>query len=66
MTFNFFQFAFDVINKITDIAKWIYGFLFTTFEFGFIGNVQVWQLLGGALTGTLIIAGIVKAITPLL
>ena len=64
MDFNFFQFAFDVIDKIIDIAKWIYGFLFTSFDFGAFGNVQVWQLLGGALAGTLIIAGIVKAITP--
>lgn len=66
MTFNFFQFAFEVIDKIIDIGKWIYTFLFSSFDFGFVGKLQVWQALGGALAGTLIIAGIVKAITPLL
>lgn len=68
--FNVFDFIFKVIFKIIEVGRWCYDFLFyqITFKIPFTSvntTVEVWALLGGALATTLIIASIIKAITPL-
>ncbi len=68
--FNVFDFIFKVIFKIIEVGRWCYSFLFykLTLKIPFTNintSVEVWQLLGGALATTLIIASIIKAITPL-
>ncbi len=68
--FNVFDFIFKVIFKIIEVGRWCYSFLFykLTLKIPFSNNnisVEVWALLGGALATTLIIASIIKAVTPL-
>ena len=68
--FNVFDFIFKVAFKIIEVGRWCYSFLFyeLTLKIPFTkinATVEVCALLGGALATTLIVASIIKAITPL-
>lgn len=63
----------DIINllinlslKLIDLTKWCYDFLITEHDLGRFGSFSGLEILGGGGLTVLIIAGIIKKVTPLL
>lgn len=64
-TGNILGFIYEICMKLIDLATEAYGFMFQ--EINFIGlKVSFWQLLGGVGLAIILIAVIVKAVTPML
>ena len=73
--FNVFKFVFDLYDKLGQLANAMYNFLFYEIsipgvnipftDIGFGGlDFSLWSLLGGALLTGVLIAVVIKALTP--
>lgn len=57
-------FVTDLLVKLADLGEWLYTFCTTTIRIG-SWNVNILILFGGVGLTALIIAGLVKALVPL-
>lgn len=60
-----YEFTFGFFLKLAEMAKILLDFLFTNIQVLDI-NFQMWQLIGGGVFVTLIVAWLVKKIAPFL
>lgn len=61
----FYEFTFGLFLKFADMAQILLNFLFSNIELLDI-KFQVWQLIGGGVFITLLVAWLVKKIIPVL
>ena len=61
----FYEFSFGLFLKLAEMAQILLDFLFSNIELLDI-KFQVWQLIGGGVFVTLLVAWLVKKIIPVL
>lgn len=62
---NWLTLIWEVFWRVIELANALYNFLF--WEFNLLGlEISLWAILGGAAITTILVARLVKLITPLL
>jgi hypothetical protein len=63
---NWFTWIFDSYKDIFGFANKIYDFLFYEFSILGIGDISLWLVVTGVGLTAILVAGIAKAVTPLI
>lgn len=64
--FNWFQFAFDLFERLTAFTEAAFNFLNWTFAIPGLGEFTMLQIIGGAGFAIIVVAILVKVLVPIL